>query len=254
MDKTQAPAVLEREITVAAVQTDFLRQWRPSAMLDTLQEAAAEHAQLLSASTYQLMEMGLSWVIIRMQVEILRPISLWERVTVRTWPKGISGPFCLRDYEVIDAAGERVIRATSCWLVVDAERHRPLRPGQVAAHMPENAGLSAIDQMPGKLRIPADALRPAGEHRVCYTDVDVNCHANNVRYLDWMCDAFDLDFFRRHALTGFQINYVKEVLPGQRVALWADTRADGVSLLQGRQGDQVMFEAKLTWQPTAREG
>ena len=66
---------------------------------------------------------------------------------------------------------------------------------------------------------------------VNFSDLDVNGHMNNTRYLDWLCDLIPADFHREHPVKAVTICYMSEALEGQQLQLsWTDgevLRVDG---------------------------
>ena len=55
---------------------------------------------------------------------------------------------------------------------------------------------------------------------VLYSDVDLNQHMNNARYIDWALDLIDLDIHRNHFINEVTIHYKKEILPLAEVDLF----------------------------------
>ena len=60
-------------------------------------------------------------------------------------------------------------------------------------------------------------LSPAEENgyvshrfRIKISDLDVNLHANNVRYLKWVYDTYDLEFVTKNEPQSAEINYLAE--------------------------------------------
>lgn len=62
-----------------------------------------------------------------------------------------------------------------------------------------------------------------------YTDLDVNHHVNNTKYMDWCCNALGIDCMKEHALRRFCLNYDVEVLPGQEIRTELRTLGDHFS-------------------------
>jgi len=46
--------------------------------------------------------------------------------------------------------------------------------------------------------------------RVRISDLDLNLHTNNVRYLKWVIDSYDLDFMINNVPLSAEINYLSE--------------------------------------------
>ena len=50
-----------------------------------------------------------------------------------------------------------------------------------------------------------------------YSDLDVNCHVNNVTYIRWAIDALGSDFMDQAKLTELKVNFKREVFEGEKV-------------------------------------
>ena len=64
------------------------------------------------------------------------------------------------------------------------------------------------------------------QRKVMYSDLDVNQHMNNARYLEWACDLVDLDFYKTKYIKELSINYRKEIKPASLVDLYVGKNAD----------------------------
>ena len=49
-----------------------------------------------------------------------------DNIEIKTWPKGVDGLFAIRDFQIF-RNGEIIGRATSYWLILDADSKRPKR-------------------------------------------------------------------------------------------------------------------------------
>jgi acyl-ACP thioesterase len=125
----------------------------------------------------------------------------------------------LRDYDILNAEGKALVRGRSGWLVIDIEKRRPKRIEPVAAKLPLNEGLDALTS--GPLGLSArENLIPAGERVAAYSDIDYYGHVNNVRYVQWIQDISDPDSLDNANQMRLDINYMSEILPGERVELY----------------------------------
>lgn len=87
----------------------------------------------------------------------------------------------------------------------------------------------------------------AGEktRKVRYSDLDLNGHVNNTRYLDWIDDLHTPDWHGQHLPKLFQINFKKEIRPGSRVTLkWVDDPAGKKMITEGTVDGKTAFSAE----------
>ena len=197
------------------------------AVLGLFQEAAISHAENLGVGRNALLLANQAWVFSRMSVLIDRRSKYGENITVRSWPRGSEKLFAIRDYDIRDESDNAVVRARSCWLVIDVEKRRPLRPDSVVAKMPRNEGIASImppDALPASLddrQLPGMAGAHYTERRALYTDIDYYGHVNNVSYIRWIEDAIDPALLEQAGRMRLDINYLNEVLPGELLVLWS---------------------------------
>ena len=75
----------------------------------------------------------------------------------------------------------------------------------------------------GELAVPGSLVPHGGEGRaertVGYTDLDINGHMNNTRYMDWVDDLIPSAFHRDHPLKEFTVCYLNEAKEGQKLTL-----------------------------------
>jgi acyl-ACP thioesterase len=180
-------------------------------MLDFLQDIAAEHAEKLRFGRDDLLRENRFWVLSRMMAKI----SVWpewgETIIVRTWPRGTDKLFALRDFEIFFPDGKHVASASSSWLVVDRTTKRVQRPDDLLTRFNSEFPVKkALDRNAGKIEPSSSDGLISDVFRVKISDLDVNQHTNNVRYINWATDTYDLDFRMNHIPVSLEINYLAE--------------------------------------------
>jgi acyl-ACP thioesterase len=185
---------------------------------DLFQEAAINHAEALGVGRDAMVKSGQIWVLSRLSVVWDRRPAWREEITVRSWPRGWEKLFALRDYDIRDREDRAVVRGRSCWIILDMEKRRPLRPQAIMGALPLNDGADAMTGIPASLE-SRDDLRPLGERTAFYSDVDYNGHVNNARYIQWIQDLADGALLEQCARARLDINYLGEVRPGETVEL-----------------------------------
>jgi acyl-ACP thioesterase len=191
-----------------------------AATFNYFQEAAISHAENLGVGREAMAARGHVWILSRMSVFFERRPKWGETVTVRTWPRGYEKLFALRDYDIRDGADKSVVRGRSGWIILDIEKRRPLRPQAAAGALPLNEGLDALPGGAAALDT-RENLDKAGERRALYSDIDFNGHVNNARYIQWIQDVTEPAVLEKAGAMRLDINYLKEIRPGELVELWS---------------------------------
>ena len=229
-----------QQFRIASYQTDLTARIKPSAILEIMQEMAGAHAELLGVGRPCLSPMNLAWVLTRVEVRMERyPVS-GESITVETFPMPNRRVFFPRYFIFRDSDGKQIGCAGSLWVVLDVTTRRMGNPAQIAPLMPDNSDLTAPMGTPSAVGEAAGAAEEATRLPV-YTDLDVNGHVNNTRYLDWCCNALGIDTLRSHAMLQFAVNYNLEILPGQEVRTVLRRDGDAFSF-SGFEGEARHFD------------
>ena len=98
-------------------------------------------------------------------------------------------------------------------------------PGQNGVEVP---GLTRQDQLPAPRSLPMAALSREIQRQVQYSELDVNGHMSNTKYLNWMEDLLPGAYHREHPLGDFQISYLSEAHEGETLCLRWDMDEAGI--------------------------
>lgn len=233
---------------IACFQTDIRYLLRPSAFLDLAQEIAIVGAETLNFGDTQLKPYDCAWVLARQHVRFERPVRHADRIRMVTWHKGLDGPYFLRDYQLLDAEGRPAVNSTSSWVIMNLAERRIARADFIASVVPSGPQSPdhAVEARAPKVVVPRGAeLEQIGSHRVLYSDVDHNRHANNVKYTAWAMDALPQDLVYEKSLRELTVNFNREARPGETVELFHALAPDGAHIVEGRCGDRQVFIERL---------
>jgi len=201
-------------------------------LLNYLQDIASEHAARLNFGRDDLLRANHFWVLSR----IVAYIDLWpvweETIIVRTWPRGTDKLFAIRDYQVQYPDGRHIACGSSSWLVVDITTKKIQRPDETLTRF--NSEIS----MKNSLGRNAEKVAPLKENgiksdsfRIKVSDLDVNLHTNNVRYIKWVTDTYDLNYIMDHAPISLEVNYLAESVCGEEVFIISERENNSSSFI-----------------------
>lgn len=246
---------LKLTFPVKSYETDHAGLLKPFAFMNHAQEMAGEHAISLGFGYDDLIRSGNVWVLSRFHVKFLRMPRWREVVEMETWHKGTDRLFGFRDFRVCDASGEEIILATSSWLVINYETRRLQRiesimnvgsgeagGGEVAPH-----GEAITAPFTDAIKEPACKLvAPEGMQKVCsrivaLSDIDINKHTNNARYVEWALDAIDPEISLNMTVKEMCINFNNESLPGDIIDIYTARTSDNQIFIEGKRGDLSIF-------------
>jgi medium-chain acyl-[acyl-carrier-protein] hydrolase len=189
-------------------------------LFNYLQDIASEHAVRLKFGRDDLMKANRFWVLSRIVADVyIRPV--WEEtIIVKTWPRGTDTIFAIRDYEVSYPDGRKIAAGSSSWLIVDMTTRKVQRPDEMLTRF--NSGKSvpnALGRNAGKVSPVSDNCQVNESFRVKLSDLDVNLHTNNVNYIKWVTDTYDLDFLMNHSADSIEVNYLAESKIGEEILI-----------------------------------
>ncbi len=214
---------------------------RPSCLFDLAQDAATLHAYQIGIGREAI---GALWVLSRMKTELARPLLPYERLTVQTWCAGIKGAAWLRSFHFL-VEGEPVGAAISSWAVLDQQTHRIIRPSSIAQARQYLSLTPGTAVIPG--RLVCTSLCEHHVHPVCYSDLDVNNHVNNVKIVDILSDGLDLNLSDCF-VSALQVNYTAESQFGDQLRVMTGEEA-GVRYVFGEAGGRTRFEGAAMLSP-----
>ena len=218
------------DMTIPCYDTDASFRLKPAAFMDHAQEMAYLAAQALHFGYDDLQKHHTAWVLSRMRIDFPDPPKWTDETTLYTWHKGLDGLFFLRDFELrrrgdTDLAdkSKALVLCTSSWIVMNVQTRRLVRSEEVLDMVPTATQCpdSAIQFPCGKITMPKNIpVEEVGCHKVAYSDIDVNGHTNNARYVVWAMDSIDYAEVSGGPVKSVSINFIKETKPGEVVRIF----------------------------------
>ncbi|OMO57990.1 Acyl-ACP thioesterase [Corchorus olitorius] len=191
-------------------------------LMNHLQETAINHcrsAGLLGdgfGSTPEMVKKNLIWVVTRMQVVVDRYPTWGDVVQVDTWVSASGKNGMRRDWLVSDSkTGEILTRASSVWVMMNKVTRRLSKipeevRGEIEPYFMNTDPVVAEDSRK-LVKLDdgtADYVRKGLTPR--WSDLDVNQHVNNVKYIGWILESAPLPILESHELSSMTLEYRRE--------------------------------------------
>jgi acyl-ACP thioesterase len=240
---------LQKEYKIHVYETGPDSKLNLVSLFNYLQDIASDHAVILGFGRDDLMKYNNFWALSRMYAEI----NLWpewgDSIIVTTYPNGTDKLFALRNYEISYPDGKHIAFATSSWLILDYSTRRIQRPEAALSHFNRHAEMGESPlRYASKLEFAEGEAKNSDPFKVKISDLDINLHTNNVKYLHWINDLYSLDFIKQNSIHSTEINYLSESFYNDEV--FVQTRTDNNRLYDHsvmRTDGKELCRVRLEW-------
>jgi acyl-ACP thioesterase len=228
---------------------DFERQLTFPNLLSLLQEAAWKHAERHHFGYGDLSRQGVFWVLSKIRVIMHRAPQGTETLRIETWGKEPELLTAFRDYEGFDGQGRRCFSATSSWHILSVATNRPQALDAFRKGFPVAVGRHAIEEKPGKISAPPQpqTTPPAA---VLPSDIDMQKHVNNTRFVQWVLDRFPFDYLQEHRLREIEVNFLQQAKIGDyyHVATGAVSATECISSVVRENDGKELARIRTQWE------
>ena len=223
INKMESPAFWKQKYEVKVYESDALGRLFFPAMCDYFQDMAWSHYNRVEKALGNLLAPGQFWLMTRLEVEILKLPSWQDVIEVETWSRGIEKFYAYRDFIVTGADGRTSAKATTTWVVLDTVSNKIARLTELAQKWPSRSEVTSLNRNAEKVEEPAAPVYGA-DYNVQYSDMDLNRHVNNVKYIKWMFDAAGIEFLEKHTVEKAVINFIDETRAGDAVKIGVEKK------------------------------
>lgn len=238
-----------QDLTIQSAQTDQFGKASVCALFHFMLEAAWAHAQVMDWGYEDLQQHHMFWVLSRLYMEIEQYPSWQDEIVLNTWSAGTDGMYAYREFILRNRKGEIVLKANTAWLILNLTTKRIVRLNDYKETFPKLATLSPCRE-PQRLR-PAKPAAQLNFLPVLFSDLDINKHFNSVKSLERVIDHFGIDFLNHYEPSAIEINYLKEGLAGDTLAVSAEQTGPAQSQASVvRENDQATISVlQISWRP-----
>jgi len=151
------------------------------------QDCTIFHSEAIGKGLGEVEHTHTAWFLSSWQIEVIRYPEFGEDITVRTWPHDFKGIYGYRNFDILDNAGQRIVKANSIWIFMDLEKMKPIKAaeGDIAGYDIEPA--IDMEYAPRKIRLMDEENRNKNIADapiiVRKSFLDSNHHVNNGRYV-----------------------------------------------------------------------
>jgi len=207
----------QEQLAIKSHHTNQYGKASIASLFNILIEAAWAHAQVMDWGYDSLKSNNLFWVLSRMYFQVEKYPAWQDQIRLSTWSAGTDGMYAYREYILENEKGEILLRASSAWLILDMETRKIFRLSDYRATFPKRIDANAC-RNPKRIKPDAHS-KNLNYYPVLFSELDINQHFNSVKYVERVLDDFGIDFLNAHEPAELEVNYLKESVAGDLIAV-----------------------------------
>ncbi len=224
---------------------DFQQKVKLSSLVDLILTASGYNADDNGFGIRNLNELNATWVLSRIALEVSHFPKQYEKIRIETWVEEVHSLNTIRNYRVFDSDENVICNATSVWVMISLETRRPIELKKLEGLKDfETFEESGIERT---MKLNVVDNEPIYQFPVQYSHIDINQHVNTVRYLDWMIDTFSLDEHKSHSISRVDVNFMSEILFGQKVEVFKMEEVSDIYRFELRANGRTACRGRIKW-------
>ena len=237
--------ILKQTYKITASDVDYHGRLRLSGLLNYLQNAATDHAEILGIDGARMIaEHNAFWAVARTELTLTQPIPFPGTLEIHTWHRGAGkGAAVQRDFDIF-SNNTHIGEATMTWVLADLSDRSVKKPSSVAAVQDSPVPKTVKELVPQKIKLPQE-MQQTMTRPVYYSDTDINRHMNNAKYIDIACDAIRHEQHGEQFIRKMRVNYQSECLPGDVIAVFTGNEAGTHYICGKNKDDKPHFTVQL---------
>ena len=227
---------------ITASQCDYSGKLGIAQCFDMFMDAAVRHADELGMGRRDLAKKDLFWMVTKNKIRVFRMPEMSDKVTLATWPcvpDKLHGDRCY----TLKKDGELLAAGKCEWVNYNFVTGK-LSPvselfGPETEFLPEDTMPEGFDRLTGAF--PEQVC----EYKVRTSDVDVNGHVNNTKFVYALLDLYSSEELKAHPIKQAEMIYKNQVKEGETLLISRRTAPDGAEEIKFSAGDRTAAFARL---------
>ena len=197
-----------KEYTINIYDVDSNYKCKYSSLMNYLWDVVVSQSDDLGETDHGLIN-NCVWVLLKYDLEIIEYPKFRETIIVETDIVGVKKLFGYRSVKIRNSEGRTIISGISTAMLIDLDKRRPVKMS------PEQCKIYGIEKELEE-NIPLDDFvrienpNCIKEYRVRHSDIDVNRHVNNVKYIEMAVDALPKAFLAEYEISNIKVLFKKE--------------------------------------------
>ena len=206
---------LEHEFPLTIRDIDENTYITNKAILAFFEDMGGYHSNLAGYGLKQIEKTRISWILLHWKIKVLKRVKYGDPIRIKTWSRGMKLACCFREFEMYDSKGELCAVGTSKWTLFHLDKGlMRLNNDILDKFSPEEK--IAIDFNFKKIPEP-ETHSSVYNYTVLRSDIDINHHMHNLRYLDLAYEALPKDVYENNLFDDVEIMFKKECYLGDNL-------------------------------------
>ena len=243
-------AAWEETFKIRTYDVDFKDRLKVSSTFNYLQDIASAHAGNLHVGFEDLQRLEMIWVLSWIKVEFNSFPHFEDNIKIKTWSKGRYKLYALRDFLLFDMQGNIFCRAASAWLLLNSKSRRITDIKNLQIQFPFQPDVHALEVLPEKIKYE-NKRESVFERTVSYTDIDLNLHVNNEKYVEYLMNCYSLEFHSSSILKSITMSFNSEMKYEDVIEISVNKSSGSNNLhyieAENKSKGKQVFQALLEW-------
>ncbi|MCQ2773109.1 MAG: thioesterase [Bacilli bacterium] len=236
---------MRKQFDIRTCDSDATGALSLSDLLIHMQEVAGDDSHNLGFGKDKVFDQGLRWVISRTSAKVLRMPKYGERVEIITVAEPNKMFFYPRFTALRTVDGELLLESESIWAIIDYKTRKPVLPK--ASGIVIGASESIEKELSFDTKIPAIETTEEADRKVLFSDIDINGHMNNTKYVEWAYDLLGSEYLKNKQLSDFKLSYHTEAKEGETITQ-KFSKTEKEFYVIGSVGERKVYEVYLKFE------
>ncbi|WP_195251480.1 acyl-[acyl-carrier-protein] thioesterase [Romboutsia sp. 1001713B170207_170306_H8] len=209
----------EKNYEVTYRDTDARGECFFTSYMNFMADCGLSQEEKLGFSLPEMVKNNHTWMLYDYDVIVYKYVKYKEKVRVITYAKSLNKFYALRVFEMYNEDNELISEGSTLALLIDTIKKRPCR---IPNEYYKAYGVEKENCGQGKRDLEVKNIQRLDYEKkveVRYTDIDMNWHVGNVKYIEWVLETIPLYIIKNYRTHQIKIKYKKEVVYGTNVSI-----------------------------------
>lgn len=202
---------VEHEIFIGLRDVGTGNKVTNTALLSYLEDAGGVHSNLVGYGLKDIPKTKRSWVLLNWKINIFKRPRYGDKITIKTWSRGIDKLYAYRDFEILDETKKVIGIATSKWVLWDLEKGKITRINEAVAKAYTIEKKSVFEKFNVEKLLEPDSYVYSTSFHVNRSLIDVNQHLHNIYFMDIANEVLPMEIYKNADFHWIEMMCKKEI-------------------------------------------